>query len=81
MSFDLLMNPAEPDGTHDDCREVALSLRKRAEKAEQALDRIAEVLAANGCDCDCSDVCCGEHDPSCVRCLACRVELAWKKEG
>lgn len=38
MSIDLLMNPSEPgDDAHESCRDVAISLRERAEKAEREL--------------------------------------------
>ena len=36
---------------------------------------VCKVLEDNGCDCDCEHHP-EEHDDDCVRCLACRVELA-----
>ena len=41
-----------------------------------AVARVGAVLADAGCDCDCAERCCGEHDDDCDRCLACRVEDA-----
>lgn len=40
--------------------------------AEEKLDRVRELLAWNGCDCECdhSDE---EHDDECDRCLACMI--------
>jgi hypothetical protein len=50
-------------------------LRGERDGYREALERISEVLAANGCDCECDhDV--ESHDDDCERCVACRVSLA-----
>ena len=45
------------------------------EGAEAKLRAIGELLAANGCDCDC-DHHTEEHDEDCDRCLACKIDHA-----
>jgi hypothetical protein len=53
------------------------SLYRERQYAVDRLDSILEILAANGCDCECDD---GEnHDEDCERCLACRIEQAAKQ--
>lgn len=42
------------------------------------LARIGELLAQNGCDCDC-DHHPDEHDEDCVRCLACLVGAEFER--
>lgn len=46
---------------------------RRAEEAEAKLKSIAEVLASNGCDCECGHHR-EEHVAECERCLACRID-------
>ena len=36
------------------------------------LDKVRELLGANGCDCEC-DHCFEDHDDACDLCLACRI--------
>jgi hypothetical protein len=52
--------------------------RVAQEKArlEAVIERVGNVLAAHGCDCECAPTCGTEHDDDCDRCLGCRVEAA-----
>jgi cell division septum initiation protein DivIVA len=47
-------------------------------EAEAKLEKVRELLEANGCDCDC-DHGCHDHEPDCERCLACRIAWAVKR--
>jgi hypothetical protein len=40
---------------------------------QEKIDRICELLAANGCDCDCGHQL-EDHDDDCDPCLACRID-------
>lgn len=42
------------------------------------IDAVGALLAHNGCDCEC-DHSWDEHDESCERCLACRIDAALGK--
>lgn len=45
------------------------------ERLRAMLFAVADVLEANGCDCECGH-CCDDHDDDCERCLACRISDA-----
>lgn len=47
--------------------------RKMEAEALLALAKVADLLSANGCDCECGHHY-EEHDDDCERCFACRVE-------
>lgn len=46
-----------------------------AAELERVRAAVAEILAENGCDCEC-DHHHTEHATDCERCLACRIEAA-----
>lgn len=47
--------------------------RKKEAEALLALAKVADLLSANGCDCECGHHY-EEHDDDCDRCFACRIE-------
>lgn len=65
-------------GEEEACRYVRERDKARAEAARyrEALERVSEVLAANGCDCECDHDVESHDDDDCERCVACRVSLA-----
>lgn len=59
--------------------EAIAKLMAKAKELKELRERVAaalEVLARNGCDCECAGLCGSEHDDDCVRCLGCRIESA-----
>jgi hypothetical protein len=50
--------------------------REECARLEAVIERVGNVLAAHGCDCECAPTCGTEHDDDCERCLGCRVEAA-----
>ena len=55
--------------------QLVAAARNTAPALARAYLAVCKVLEDNGCDCDCEHHP-EEHDDDCVRCLACRVELA-----
>jgi hypothetical protein len=48
-------------------------LTREVQRLRARVDAVGQVLAENGCDCECGCHA-GEHDDDCDRCLACRVQ-------
>lgn len=49
--------------------------REECARLEAVIERVGNVLAAHGCECECEHHA-DEHDDDCERCLGCRVEAA-----
>ena len=53
-------------------RDDVIEVLEAAQRDDLAIEKIEELLEANGCDCPC-DCSFEEHDEECGRCLACRI--------
>jgi len=52
-----------------------VKISERVAEMENKIEAVGELLAENGCDCDC-DHGYDDHNVECDRCLACRIDAA-----
>lgn len=62
-------------GSSDEIYEFNKEIERLKAELARVRHDVGELLAENGCDCDCEHSY-RDHDDDCERCLACRIEAA-----